>query len=165
MIKFRPHRKSDIVYRVKWLNNPRVNKYIGDQAGKKTTFYKQTKWFEKYLGDQTKKFFTICDDSLPIGCVGLCGINKKDGQAEAFIMVGDDNYCHRGIGKKALKYIINYGFRKIGLQKITLGVFERNRTAKNCFKSVGFEVVSKLRSDFLIDEKRYNTILMSISRK
>jgi RimJ/RimL family protein N-acetyltransferase len=46
-------------------------------------------------------------------------------------MVGDDNYCHRGIGKKALKYIINYGFRKIGLQKITLGVFERNRTAKN----------------------------------
>lgn len=35
MIKIRSHKVSDIPYRVRWLNNPLINKFIGEQPGQK----------------------------------------------------------------------------------------------------------------------------------
>ena len=48
MIKIREHLEEVIPYRVKWLNNPQVNKYIGDEIGQKTNLEKQKEWFVNY---------------------------------------------------------------------------------------------------------------------
>lgn len=37
MITLKPHAITDIKYRVKWFNNPIVDKFIGDCSGQKTT--------------------------------------------------------------------------------------------------------------------------------
>ena len=110
MINFKPHKRSDIVYRVKWFNNDRVNKYIGDKIGQKTIILKETEWFDRYIKNKNKKFFTICDSGLPIGLVGLSKIDKHNKEAEVFIAIGNDDYCGKGFGKKSMEYIINYGF-------------------------------------------------------
>ena len=55
MINIRKHKRIDIPFRVKWLNNPKVNKYIGDKLGQRTTLVKQEKWFNDYLKDKNKK--------------------------------------------------------------------------------------------------------------
>jgi len=41
MIKIRIHQEKDIPYRIKWLNNPNVNKFIGDKLGQKTNLKKK----------------------------------------------------------------------------------------------------------------------------
>jgi len=35
------HKKIDIPFRVKWLNNPKANKFTGDNIGETTTLNKQ----------------------------------------------------------------------------------------------------------------------------
>ena len=59
MITVRLHRREDIPYRVKWMNNPKVNKFIGDRLGSKTTLKEQTVWFSNYQKDKTKKFVWV----------------------------------------------------------------------------------------------------------
>jgi RimJ/RimL family protein N-acetyltransferase len=117
MIKCRPHLKNDIPYHVQWFNNPKAKSFISDEGDKKTTLEKETKWFNNYQKDNNKKFFTILDDNLPIGCVGLMEIDKKHKQAELFIIIGNNEYRGRGVGKQSLEYIIDYGFEKLKLHK------------------------------------------------
>ena len=49
MIKIRKHLEKDIPYRVKWLNNPNVNKFIGDEVEQKTNLKKEKEWFVNYI--------------------------------------------------------------------------------------------------------------------
>jgi len=41
MLKIRPQQQSDIPYRVKWLNNPTVNRFVGYNLGQKTNLKKE----------------------------------------------------------------------------------------------------------------------------
>ena len=77
-IKIKNHQAKDIPYRVKWLNNPKVNKQLGDGLNKKTNLAKEKAWFLNYQKDLNKKFFTICDNTKPIGFMGLANIDKKN---------------------------------------------------------------------------------------
>ena len=161
MINFRAHKKSDIEYRVAWLNNPKINKYIGQFPGQKTTLAKQKEWFKKYEQDKSKKFFTICDDKKPIGFMGFSGIDKVNRNANIFIAIGDDDYRGKGIGKNALEWLIDYGFKKLKLHKINLGVFEKNICAIHLYKKFGFVVEGILKDEVFFDGKYHNQILMA----
>src|SRR3989339_609686 len=76
MIKIRIHKRIDIPFRVKWLNNPLANKFTGENIGETTTLKKQKEWFDNYQKNKNKKFFIIADDSKPIGFMGLSNIYK-----------------------------------------------------------------------------------------
>ena len=143
-ITFRKHDQSDIENRVKWLNDFEISKYVGDQCN--TTVIKQREWFLKYLIDDTRDFFTICADKKSIGIVGLSNIDLMKSEAKLFIMIGEKNYQGKGLGKQSVKYIVDYGFHKLGLRRIISEVFEENIPAINCYKSAGFQIDDKIDS-------------------
>ncbi|OGH88063.1 MAG: hypothetical protein A3J93_02740 [Candidatus Magasanikbacteria bacterium RIFOXYC2_FULL_42_28] len=165
MIEIRPHRISDIPYRVIWLNNPNVNQYIGQCLDQKTTFAKQKVWFNKYLKDKNKKFFTMSYGKIPIGFMGLSRIDKTNRNADVFIAIGDDKYRGKGFGEIAMQYLIKFGFKKLGLHKISLGVFEKNKPAINLYKKLGFVIEGTLKDDVFFAGEYHNQILMAIFNK
>ena len=165
MIRIRLHKTSDIPYRVIWLNNPNVNQYIGEFSGKKTTLAKQKVWFNKYLKDKNKKFFTISYGKIPIGFMGLSRIDKINRNADAFIAIGDDKYRGKGFGKIAMQYLVKFGFKKLGLHKICLGVFEKNKPAINLYKKLGFVTEGILKDDVFFAGEYHSQILMAIFSK
>ena len=57
-----------------------------------------------------------------------------------FVIV-DDEKRGKGYGKEMLQLAIEYAFKILKVQKITLGVFENNEPAYYCYKSVGFKDV------------------------
>ncbi len=152
-LQFKPHTKSEIPLRVKWLNDSQNNKYIGDNPGSKTTLKKQTEWFDKYKKDNCKKFFTIYHNTIPIGLVGFSNINKSSRVANIFIMIGENDYKRMGYGKEALNYLIDYGFNKLNLQKINLGVVEKNLPAVKLYKKLGFKIEGVFKREICIDGK------------
>ncbi|MBT4516289.1 MAG: GNAT family N-acetyltransferase [Candidatus Komeilibacteria bacterium] len=165
MIKIRPHQKKDIPYRVKWLNNSNVNKFIGDELGQKTNLRKEKEWFANYQKTKNKKFFTICDDSKLIGFVGLSNISKQNKNTDLFIAIGEDEYRGKGIGKIAMKWIIDYGFNKLKLHKINLGVVKNNIAAVNLYKSLGFIIEGDMKDEVFSDDKFYDFLSMAIFNK
>lgn len=161
-ISFREHDQSDMDYRVKWLNNPEINKYIGDSQVN-TSREKQQEWFSRYKSDESKKFYTICADTKPIGIVGLSHIDYKEKEANLFIVIGEKEYQSKGIGKKAVGFMVGYGFNSLGLGRILSEVYAENNQARKCYQSAGFsdDAVESNK----IDNKKYEMIIMSIYNK
>ncbi|MFH1822459.1 MAG: GNAT family protein [Patescibacteria group bacterium] len=162
MIKIRKHLEKDIPYRVRWLCNSNVNKFIGDEMGQKTKLKKEKEWFANYQKAKNKKFFTICDNSKPIGFMGLSNISKPNKNADLFIAIGEDNYRGKGIGKISMEWIIDYGFNKLKLHKINLGVIKDNILAVNLYKSLGFIIEGNMKDEVFYDGKFYDFLSMAI---
>ncbi|MFA6072395.1 MAG: GNAT family protein [Janthinobacterium sp.] len=162
MIKIRPHLQKDIPYRVKWLSNPEVNKFIGDKIGQKTNLKEQRRWFFNYQKAKNKKFFTICDASKPIGFMGLSNISKTNKNADLFIAIGEDNYRGKGIGRISMEWLIDYGFNKLKLHKINLGVIKDNIPAVNLYKALGFIVEGEMKDEVCYKGKYFNILSMAI---
>ena len=57
-----------------------------------------------------------------------------------FIIVNDTKRG-MGYGKEMLNLAIQYAFDFIKVDKISLGVFENNEAAINCYRSCGFQIV------------------------
>lgn len=166
MIKIRKISEKDIPYRVKWLSDPEVNKYIGDTiGGQKTTLKKEKEWFDNYVKAKNKQFFTICDDSKPIGFMGLSNINKTNKNADLFIAIGENDYRGKGFGRKAMEWLIDYGFNSLKLHKINLGVIKDNAPAVNLYKSLGFVTEGEMRDELFHEGKFYDFLSMAIFNK
>jgi len=165
MIKIRKHLQKDIPCRVKWLNNPIVNKFIGEEPAQKTNLKKQQEWFSNYQKSKNKKFFTICDNSKPIGFMGLSNISKSNKNADLFIAIGEDDYRGKGIGKIAIKWIVNYGFNKLKLHKINAGVIKNNIFAIKLNKSLGFVIEGEMKDEVCRNGRFYDFLSMAIFNK
>lgn len=153
---------KDIPYRVKWLNNPKVNKFIGEEVGQKTNLEKEKVWFANYQKAKNKKFFTVCDNSKPIGFFGLSNISKLNKNADLFIAIGEDDHRGKGVGKITMKFIIDYGFKKLKLHKINLGVVKDNIPAVKLYQSLGFIIEGEMRDEVFFEGKFHDFLSMAI---
>lgn len=163
-IKIRKHLPKDIPYRVKWLNNPKVNKFIGEEIGQKTNLKKEKEWFANYQKAKNKKFFTISNNSKPIGFFGLSNISKSNKNADLFIAIGEDDHRGKGVGKIAMKFIIDYGFKKLKLHKINLGVVKDNIPAVKLYQSLGFVIEGEMKDEVFYKGKFHDFLSMAIFR-
>lgn len=142
MITFQAYTRDDIQLRVKWLNTHQAVLYAIDQPDHVTTEEAQEEWFVDYeekLEKETKKFFTICSNETKIGFMGLSNINKKIGNASVFILIGEDEYMGKGIGRQSMDYLINYAFIDMSLKTLYLQVEKTNFVAIHLYEKIGFQ--------------------------
>ncbi len=76
-------------------------------------------------------------------------------------MIGEAEARGRGYAHVASKLILNYGFRELGLQKISLRVFADNERAIHLYERVGFVREGCLRREFLKESAFRDVILMA----
>ncbi len=69
-----------------------------------------------------------------------------------FVIV-DDTKRGKGYGKRMLRLAIEYAQRELGARCITLGVFCENRSALECYKSVGFRITGE--DSYMIDGEEW----------
>jgi UDP-4-amino-4,6-dideoxy-N-acetyl-beta-L-altrosamine N-acetyltransferase len=162
-ITFRPLSSDDLQYRVKWLNNPHVNRnFGGDGIHKVTNIKKQQTWFSRYLEDKNQKHFVILVNNTPVGQVGLSEVSKGNKHAEVFIIIGNDKYRGIGISQTALQFITNYGFNRLKLHKIFLEVNALNEQAIKAYEKFGFKHEGVLKEHLFYNNKYIDLLYMSI---
>ncbi len=151
MLKIRKHLKKDISLRVKWLNNQQATKYALENPKNKTNIKEQTIWFNNYIKDHSKKFFTILYNNRAVGFMGFSKINKNIGTANIFIMIGENRYRGKGLGEKSLTYLLKYGFKKLKFKKINLEVNKKNKLAIKLYKKTGFRIKNTNNSEIIMN--------------
>ena len=100
-----------------------------------------------------------------IGNAGLYSINWVARSAEYRIIIGEKKFWNKGYGREAAKLIINYGFNKLNLNKIWLGVNAENKAAVKSYENSGFVREGALREEIYRNGKYYDAIRMSMLRK
>lgn len=130
---------------VKWFNDQAVNKFL---MLREMNLKGERKWIQARMKNKAKDTLHFCVDTvegLHIGVTGLDKIHPRNKNAEFGIAIGDKRYWSRGYGKEASQLIIGYGFKKLKLHRIYLGVYDYNPRAIKLYKKLGFKKEGILR--------------------
>jgi len=152
-IRLRPLQKSDIELKVKWYNDPVVNKtLIIDEP---LELEKSLKWFDTVASDDNRRDFVIeTVDGEPMGITGLLGINRKHGIAECFCVIGEKKFWGKGIGTLDHSLLVQYAFEQLGLNKIWAVIYTDNVAIIRIVEKLGFKIEGTLREEKTIDGKK-----------
>ena len=90
---------------VSWINDDRNNQFLPDDLplNLESTY----KW---YLRNQqlTGRYDAVIEyEGKPVGVIDLLPI--KDGRAECYMTLGDQEYKGKGIAKEATRHLLDYG--------------------------------------------------------
>ncbi len=142
-IKLKPIIKSDLVLLRDWRNSMEIFPY-------NTQFFLlnlkiQNDWFKKLHIDKSRKMFMLIYEEKKIGVGGLIHIDYKNKNADIAIIIGDKKFHGRGIGSVTLDKILQYGFKKLNLHRISAEVIEYNISSIRLFEKFNFKLEATFR--------------------
>ena len=117
-IEIRKFERKDIPKKVEWINNPQNNQFLHYDLPLEVE--KTEKWFDGNIDRKDRYDAVIMADGIPCGTIGLLGIDRKNRKAEYYIAMGETDLKGKGISTQASKLLLDYAFKKIGLNKVYL---------------------------------------------
>lgn len=164
-ILLRPIREEDIEKFYIWRNNIEI-KNDALMHPFPVTIHQEKEWFQKialskdnrliFLGIEYKETHEL------IGFVKLFDINWINQNCYFGIVIGNQSFHGKGLGKEATKLIIEYAFKNLNLKKILLEVVDINIKAIKLYKKLGFDEEGLLKRQVMIDGKWKNVLIMSL---
>jgi len=162
-IRLRPLEKRDIELKVKWYNDPEVNKTL--ILNEKLALDKSLEWFDKAVCNDSRRDFIIeTKDGEPVGLIGLLGIDRRHGTAECFCVIGEKKFWGKGIGTEAHSLLIQWAFDELNLHKIWAVVYTNNAAVLKIIEKLGFKVEGTLREEKYIGGKRIDLFRIGLLR-
>ena len=146
-ITIRPFEKRDVAKKVEWINDPRNNRFLHYDLP--LEYDKTVQWLERNAGRTDRVDDVIEADGVPVGLIGLLSIDRKNGKAEFYISMGENDYKGRGVATRASGLMLEYAFRTLRLRKVYLYTEKDNLSAQKLFERLGFRQEGLLRSDVL----------------
>jgi [ribosomal protein S5]-alanine N-acetyltransferase len=165
-VYLRPLERGDLNDRyLGWLNDPEVNRYL-ESGTFPTTAQDLEAFYQQTTGSRNQVIFAIidCKSDLHIGNVKLGPIHWIHRSAIFGILIGDSQFWGKGIGLEATRLAVEYGFHKLNLRRIDLGVLADHKTAIACYEKAGFRVEGRLREDLFHDGEYKDRIWMGLLR-
>lgn len=136
---------EDIPLKIQWINDAANNKYLHYDLP--LEYDKTYQWF-KNVKDRTDRFDAVIEyKGIPVGITGLLSIDQKNKKAEDYITIGNRDFLHKGIAKKAGLLNAYYGFHICGINKIYAYIEKDNLSSLNLYLSKGFEIEGYLKDD------------------
>lgn len=143
MLKIRPTIISDCQFIIK-CNEGKDEEFLHQWAGPSYTFPITINQIEKRLIDSIyTKFFTATIDDEIIGTVELGFINYKKKECKICRFLIGEEYRNKGYGTKIAKFLIDYAYNRLSMEKISLNVSSSNFGAIKCYEKVGFTVIEE----------------------
>jgi RimJ/RimL family protein N-acetyltransferase len=98
-----------------------------------------------------------------VGFGGLFDITRAL-VATMFVGIGEAALRGKGYGTEASRLICEYGFFFRNLHSIKVEVHEYNSEARHVYERLGFRTVGRLRGTNLLNNRRYDEIIMDLLR-
>ncbi len=165
---FKPLNKQHLDTYGNWLNDLRINKFLGPITGSVFTREKVEKWYEEMKEQDDKRIFDLHikdEREEPIGYCGLYGINHRHSRATIQVIIGEKNKQNSGYGTEATRTLLDYGFSVLGLHHIDLSMMESNERARRVPKKLGFREAGKIRDYWKINGQFRDRLLMDITKE
>jgi RimJ/RimL family protein N-acetyltransferase len=99
-----------------------------------------------------------------IGTISLSNINYKNKNAEVGFWLSK-KYWGKGLAKETLNLILDFGFKKLHLERIQARVLNKNLRAQKLLKKRGFKLEGRLRRKTHFKNKWFDDLIYGILRK
>lgn len=153
MIRLRPYKPVDAWSLLEWWEGAEEDDFVKWSCGKFSyplAIEELDDYFSQWcLREKTGWLMTALDESgKAVGHFILRLADYEAGTVRMGFIVVDPKMRGRGYGRQMMEQALKYVFQVLGMRKVSLGVFENNPKAKECYESVGFKEVS-LVPDYL----------------
>ena len=120
-------------------------------------------WRQRLANDHSVHLLARAQ-SRPIGMVGgyLGSDEGDDSVAVVFGMYVTSEHRGKGIGRLLLTSLIDRLSAFPHITTIRLGVTETQEPARRLYESVGFQVVGKTEEGIVVDDRRYDELIMEL---
>lgn len=166
MLRLRPFRTPDAKTIKTWTSAPEeFYKWSAGIMGEYPASEQRILQAVSAREDNTKYFpFTAFDESGPVGFFTVRTPGEDDKKVRFGYVIIDPSKRGLGYGKKMLKLGLRFVFDVYGADEVSLGVFDNNMQAYNCYKGVGFRE-SGLREEYSICGETWIDIEMVIGKE
>lgn len=166
-INLRLFKKDDIDLKVKWINDEEINEFLHYDLPLCPD--RTLNWFNKIMSNNSREDyiyeFITENGPVPIGLIGLLGIDNKNRKAEFYIVNGEKKYQGRGLAKVATKEFLKHTFLKHNLNKIYLYTEVDNLPAQKLFEKIGFQQEGLLKEDLIYMGRKVDRYYYAIYRE
>jgi RimJ/RimL family protein N-acetyltransferase len=140
MLRLRPYKSSDAKFIVSWMQDQKAfAMWCADKFRYPLTEAQLHRYKEKYDQDENAWLMTALDtDGTPVGHLLMRLADYQNESIHLGFIIVDSRKRGRGYGRQMIALAIQYAFEILHMSKITLGVFDNNPAAHNCYKTAGF---------------------------
>jgi ribosomal-protein-alanine N-acetyltransferase len=148
-----------------WANDSEVTYYMF-MGAMPNTIEQLEEEYEQLMKSSKDVVFAIIDkkSDTHIGNGGLYLINYISRAGEFRIIIGEKEYWNRGYGTEATKLTVSYGFERLNLNSIFLGVNAEHLSAIKAYQNAGFVKEGTMRQMIYRNGRYYDAVRMSILR-
>lgn len=164
VVALRALRDSDLSMLATWWNNPAwaaLQQLIVKPRPDAPVEDMVREWSaNKPIGDTG---FSVADAKTGalFGHLTLFGANLPARAATFAILIGPE-FVGRGIGTRATRLALSYGFRELGLNRIELHVWAFNTRAIRAYEKAGFVTEGRRRQAVFHDGRFHDELIMSV---
>lgn len=154
MLRLRPYKKCDAKRIVSWIKDEiSFRKWCADRYNKYPINENDINSYYSTMEDLDTFFpMTAFDETGIVGHLIMRFIDENKKILRFGFIIVDDKKRGQGYGKEMLQLSIKYAFEILKIQKITLGVFDNNKSAYYCYKAIGLQ-------DVKLEDNEYYHIL------
>jgi RimJ/RimL family protein N-acetyltransferase len=114
------------------------------------------------LRGNSRKYMVETKDGAAIGIVDYYDLDWQARSAWVSILIGEEDFWGGGYGTDAMRTLLAYLFRQLGLHRITLTTHESNERAQRSYEKSGFVREGILRDWAYFNDRWVNGVLMSV---
>lgn len=162
LVNLRSVEPSDYVVLARWANDSAVMSYWG-RPGSTLSMSEimQREQLEAGRGN-SRKYIIETREGLAIGQIDYYDLDWQARSAWTSILIGDADHWGGGYGTDAMRTLLDYLFRQLGLHRVSLNVHESNTRAQRSYGKNGFVVEGVMRDWGYYDGSWVNGLLMSV---
>lgn len=164
-VYLRSMERSDLRLMADWLNDSDVTRLLFMGLFPANLESLITNW-ERDRSSPEEVTLAVCDKASNefVGTTGLYRIHWVMRTAEFRVFLGDKRVWNRGFGTECAKLMVVYGFEKLNLNKIWLGVNAENAGGVRAYQKAEFVHEGVLRHEQYRNFRYYDVIRMSLLR-
>jgi len=107
------------------------------------------------------RVYTSDQDDMPVGIVGLNGVDRTFGTATYWVVAGDKSIRNRGYSTLALSKLLSLGFMDLGLHSINTWVVDHNPSLR-IVRRLNCRFIGRQRQCHRIDGRLYDRLLFDL---
>lgn len=158
IVTFKKLQVQDITINyVNWFKDNEVTKYSNNQYYE-IDLNSQKKYVKSCLKSDSCDLFGIFFENLHIGNILINEISILHKRAQISYVIGNKNYWSKGIGTKAIKFIVEKARSEYKLKKIYASCSDANIASKTILKKNGFIVEGKRKQHLFYQNKWHDQI-------
>lgn len=168
MLRLRPYKRCDAEHVVSWITDEVA--FYKWSAGRLPNYPITANDLNSHYDEfaDLDSFFTMTafDETGAVGQLIMRFIDEEKKILRFGFVIVDASKRGKGYGKRMISLALQFAFKIMKVEKVTIGVFDNNPAAYHCYKSVGFTEMGEDKNEtYRIMDEDWKCIELEIAKE